>query len=450
MAHALNTSAPLRYATFGALYFAQGIPQGLQLYAIPAWMAMHGADAATVGAYVAICTLPWTFKLVAGPLMDRYGFLAMGRRRPWLLSAQAGLFILMLVMAFVPDPLHNLSLFMAVSFVLNCFGAVQDVATDGLAVDITPIDQQARANGVMWGSKVVSIGLTLTAGTWLINTYGFKFAVVVLAAAMLLLMVVPSLLREREGERSLPWLPGTASPETLAMKAETWGEILHTLQSTFLLRNSVIGAVCMFIGGTVTGLKDALAPVFTIQQLGWNNADYADLAAGANVAGALVAMVLAGWLADRVGKVRIISIYLFLMAALWAALALTPQYWSTAGYIHVFVYVLQFIETFCLVAVLATAMNLCWTRVAATQFTLYMVCNNMGLVVGAMLLGPLREHLDWSGMFLALAGILAAAVVIWRFVRLADHSAALDRVETDFRARAQAIPIDLGQPGAWR
>lgn len=28
---ALGTSAPLRYFTFGTLYFAQGIPQGLQL-----------------------------------------------------------------------------------------------------------------------------------------------------------------------------------------------------------------------------------------------------------------------------------------------------------------------------------------------------------------------------------------------------------------------------------
>ncbi len=446
----LHTSAPLRYSTFGALYFVQGIPQGLQLYAIPAWMAMNGQDALTVGSYIGICTLPWTFKIVAGPLMDRYGFLPMGRRRPWLLGAQLGLLLMMLVMAFVPDPLHNMSLFMAVSFVLNCFCAVQDVATDGLAVDITPVDQQARANGVMWGSKVVSTGITLTLGTWLINTYGFQFAVVTLAAVMLLLMLAPSLLREREGERLLPWSPGKASPETLAMKAETWGEILHTLKSAFLLRNSLIGAVCMFIGGTVNGLKDALIPVFTIQQLGWDNSAYADLAAGANVAGALVAMFLAGWLADRVGKVRIISIYLFLMAGIWSALALTSHHWSMPGYIHVFVYVLQFIETFSLVAVLATAMNLCWTRVAATQFTLYMVSNNMGLVVGAMLLGPLRAHLNWSGMFLALGGMLVSAVVIWRFVRLADHSAALDRVETDFRARAQAIPVDLGQPSTWR
>lgn len=64
---ALSDSAPLRYFTFGTLYFAQGIPQGLQLYAIPAWMALNGAEAPVVGSYVAICTLPWAFKLVNKP-----------------------------------------------------------------------------------------------------------------------------------------------------------------------------------------------------------------------------------------------------------------------------------------------------------------------------------------------------------------------------------------------
>jgi PAT family beta-lactamase induction signal transducer AmpG len=448
----LSTSAPLRYATFGALYLAQGIPQGLQLFAIPAWMAMQGVDAAVVGGYIGICTLPWTFKIVAGPLMDRYSFLAMGRRRPWLLGAQLGLLIMMLAMAFVPDPLNNMGLFMSVSFVLNCFGAFQDVATDGLAVDITPVDQQARANGVMWGAKVVGVSLTLLAGTWAINTYGFRIAVVGLSMVMLLLLILPSILRERQGERVFPWSKGSPSPEALGLKAETWGEILFTLRSAFLLRGSLIGALCFFLNGTAMGLKDAMMPVFTVQRLAWTNSDYADLTAGASVASAVCAMVLAGWLADRVGKTCIISIYSLLIAMGWTTLAFTPQHWATSGYFTTSIYAIQFLETFCIVAVLATAMNLCWTRVAATQFTLYMVCNNMGLVVAASLLGPLRAHLDWSAMFLVMAGLLVAAAVLIRFVHLGTHLTALGELEADFAAEQHAAPVpapvvpsDLGE-----
>ena len=443
---ALSTSAPLRYATFGALYLVQGIPQGLQLFAIPAWLAMNGKDATTVGGYVAICTLPWTFKLVVGPLMDRYSFLAMGRRRPWLLTAQFGLLVMMLVMACVPDPLNNMSLFMAVSFVVNCFGAVQDVATDGLAVDITPEDQQARTNGVMWGAKVVGIGATVTLGTWAINTYGFALAVVGLVALMLVLLVLPSLLRERPGERLFPWSVGQPSPETLGMKAETWGEILYTIRSAFFLRNSLLGALCIFIGAFVGGLKDAQLPVFTIQQLGWDNGAYANLVAGANVAAAVLAMVVAGWLADRVGKVRIISIYFAVMIAGWLALSATTTYWADSSYITAFVYVGQVLETFSQVAILATAMNLSWARVAATQFTLYMVSNNIGYALGASMLGMLRTHLDWSGMFLCSAGVLLLALVLWQFMRLGNHREALGKLEKDFlhRSGKGSGPHDTG------
>lgn len=452
---ALSTSAPFRYGTFGALYFAQGIPQGLQLFAIPGWMAMNGVDAGIVGSYVGICTLPWTFKLVAGPLMDRYGFLPMGRRRPWLLAAQSGLLAMMLIMAFVPDPLNNMTLFMTVSFVLNCFGAVQDVATDGLAVDITPIEQQARANGVMWGAKALGMGATLIGGTWAINTYGFTVAVVGIALVMLLVLVLPSLLRERPVERIFPWSRGEASPEALGLKAETWSEILLTLKNAFFLRNSLLGALCILLIGTAIGLKDALAPVFTIQQLAWDNSAYADLIAGAKVASAIVAMFVAGWLADRIGKIRIISLYVVALALGWLALALLPTHCSTPGFIKVFFYGNQFVETFMIVAILATAMNLCWTRVAATQFTLYMVCNNIGIVLGAALLGPLRAHFSWSGMFLFLAGGFMVALVILQFMRLRVHSGSLSRLEMDFAEKAArralgreaALPVDLGVPG---
>lgn len=455
MAHAsLATSAPLRYFTFGALYFAQGIPQGLQLYAIPAWMAMNGASAATVGGYVAICTLPWTFKLVAGPLMDRYGYLPMGRRRPWLLCAGLGLLLTLLALAFVPDPLHHFGLFMTVSFIGNCFGAMQDVATDGLAVDITPEDQQARANGVMWGAKTVGIGATLSAGTWAINTYGFNTALLGIALVLLVVLILPSLLRERQGERLFPWTDGTTSAASRDMAATSWKEIFQTLKGILLLRYSLIGCACIFLFGLASGLKAAQWPMFTIQQLGWDNSAYANLVASANMIGAVAAMMVAGWLADRVGKVRVITIYLILLALAWVVLATTPQRWIATGYIPAFIFGMRCVETFCVVAMLATAMSLCWARIAATQFTLYMVCNNVGLALGAVLLGPLREQLSWPGMFLFIAALLVITLVGWQFMRLGKHRTAVEGLEERYLERVarqnqgtsgRLVP-DLGMP----
>ena len=76
----LENNSRVRYATGAMMYFAQGIPAGLLSIAIPAWLASQGVGAAEIASYLAVIVLPWVFKLVTGPLMDRFEFLAMGRR----------------------------------------------------------------------------------------------------------------------------------------------------------------------------------------------------------------------------------------------------------------------------------------------------------------------------------------------------------------------------------
>jgi hypothetical protein len=44
-----------------------------------------------------------------------------------------------IAMAFVPDPLNNLNLFMASAFAVGFFGSVQDVATDGWPLTLCPL-----------------------------------------------------------------------------------------------------------------------------------------------------------------------------------------------------------------------------------------------------------------------------------------------------------------------
>ena len=447
---ALSTSAPLRYVSFAALYLAQGIPQGLLLLTIPAWLTANGQDATTVGGFVGIMVLPWTFKIVVGPLMDRYSYLPMGRRRPWLLGAQALLLVGTASLALIRDPLHHLPLLIVAGFLVSCSGAVQDVATDGLAVDVTPQDQQARANGLMWGSKVLGLSGTLAVGTWAINAYGFAAAVLGLSAVLGMIMVVPSCVRERPQEKLFPWTTGCAAPEALMLKAGTWSEVILTLKRGFLLRNSVLGAFCLALFGFVGGGKDACLPLFTIGELGWANGTYANLVAGANLGSALAAMVLAGWLADRVGKVRIISIYLVLAAAVWACLAFSVDRWPHPRFVPAVIITLQTVETFCIVAVFATAMHLCWQRVAATQFTLYMVCYNVGYTVAGASLGFLTGLFGWQWLFVLFGSVVLVVGVLLLFLRLRAHTAALHRLEEAHLRRLAQVGVqpELGVPGS--
>ena len=153
----------LRYVAFTLLYAAQGLPYGLLSVAVPAYMAEQGLEPTQIGSFMGIILLPWSLKLINGPIMDRWSFLSMGRRRPWVLWAQAGMIVTSLIMASVPNPLQHLAVLTALGFVMNFFTAFQDVAVDGMAIELIPIEQQPRANGFMWGGKVLG-GAAATAG----------------------------------------------------------------------------------------------------------------------------------------------------------------------------------------------------------------------------------------------------------------------------------------------
>ena len=84
----LAENATLRYIIFIALYFSQGIPEGITLFVIPAWMAMNGKSAVEIASYSAIVLIPTSMKILLAPMIEKYTYLPMGRRRPWLLFGQ--------------------------------------------------------------------------------------------------------------------------------------------------------------------------------------------------------------------------------------------------------------------------------------------------------------------------------------------------------------------------
>lgn len=146
---ALSEHTLLRYISFAILYVAQGIPEGMTIFGIPAWMAMNGKTPAEIGTYGAIIFIPFSFKILAAPLIERYTYLPMGRRRPWIIFGQLGLSASFMAMSMVHDPLNNMQLLTIVGFCVSLFITFQDIATDALVIDIVPLTQQSKANGFM-------------------------------------------------------------------------------------------------------------------------------------------------------------------------------------------------------------------------------------------------------------------------------------------------------------
>ena len=140
----LAESSRMRYAAGSSMYFAQGIPYGLMNIAVPAWLASQGVGAGEIASFLAVIILPWAFKLLSGPLMDRFQFLAMGRRRPWVLGAQLGMTLSFFSLVLIDNPAEQVGLLTLLGLFINVFAATQDVAVDGMAIEVTPVEEQGR------------------------------------------------------------------------------------------------------------------------------------------------------------------------------------------------------------------------------------------------------------------------------------------------------------------
>ncbi|HSQ46590.1 MAG TPA: MFS transporter [Lutibacter sp.] len=422
----LTENTVLRYLNFSALYTAQGIPEGITFFAIPAWLAMNGKTPMEIGSFVAVIIIPWSFKILIAPLMDRYTILSMGRKRPWVIFGQLGLILSFLSIAFVTDPLNNLTGLMICGFMISFFGAFQDVATDGMAIDVVPQKEQARANGIMWGSKTIGTALSLIVGTSLINIIGFSTAVASLSVAVALIMLVPIFFRERPGEKLMPWTKGEISEASKTSQLESWSEIFRNLLKVVMLPSSIIMGIASLIIGTMFGLMDTLLPVFTIQELGWTNTSYSQVYSTSTIIGGFLGLFVGGALVDFFGKRRMLSIYLIFLVLVITSFAFLPSLWSRDVVVYIFILAYYAGYTFLCIAMFAICMQLCWSTVAATQFTLFMALSNMGRAWGSGLLGPLKENFTWDQIFLWIAIFPLLMLIFIQFINFIQHKKHID------------------------
>src|SRR5689334_18065525 len=83
-----------RFTLLGTLYFAQGLPFGFFVQAIPVILRKAGVSLSAIG-FVSLLTLPWALKFLWAPYLDRAYLPSVGRRRTWILAMQiAGMFVL--------------------------------------------------------------------------------------------------------------------------------------------------------------------------------------------------------------------------------------------------------------------------------------------------------------------------------------------------------------------
>ncbi len=423
----LSESRRLRFGAFCAFYFAQGVPIGLLSIAIPAWLAQEGATVGDLARFAAIVSAPWGFKLIAGPFMDRFKFLPMGFRRPWVMGAQGGLVVSFLALAAMGDMDPEFLLpFMAMGFVINAFSATQDVAVDGMAIDILPEGERGRANAFMAAGQVAGFSAYGALCGTLLPLVGLSLTALICAVTVAAIFVLVAVVRERSGERRLPWMPGEAAAREEVAELGIV-DIFRDLVRALFLPMSLLLIAVEFLNRVRDGIAVAVLPKFAVDEIGVTAAEYSQFISLLGLIAAVIGVMLGPFI-DRQGAKRFLMLSLVVSAACHIAAGLLTELWQDLNFIVALYFVGAVASQLIFVAIIALFMNLCWTALAATQFSVYMALANVSRTVGGLLFAPVADELSYSQDFLIMGVLLGLAAFLLVLFDQASHTRRLGQL----------------------
>ena len=397
------------------LYFAQGFPWGFMLTALLSFLASKGLTIAESGQLTAMATLPWTFKLFWGPVIDSFIYEKMGKRRPWILFAQIGMALSLVAMIFMGDISENIGLLGWMFFLHNCFASLQDVSCDALAVDVLLPEEQGKVNGAMWGSKIIGTGTGAAAMGTLLVSNGLVFTILVQTLLMLVIMIFPLFILERPGEKRFPWSKGGDSLTNLNhSNSHSPLTVIKDLITAFSKAPCYYAALFIIISAINQGINGAVLPVFYNATLGWESDTYSQVVGGPGTILEFFGAILGGVMADRFGRRKVFFIgwgSFSVLSGIFGFMILSmPELpvWFQGFYLIAY----PFCVAVGTVGMFALAMALSWSKASATMFTSYMAISNLSVVIGNKLIGPLSDIFSIGQIYVIMMFVCLTPVIL--------------------------------------
>lgn len=126
--------------------FSSGLPLYLLLNLLPAWLRSQHVDLRSIGLF-ALIQLPFTWKFIWSPLVDRYALPVFGRRRGWMLATQ------LLLLVSIPlfgalRPQLDLWTIAYLAVAVAFFAATQDIVLDAYRRELLPDPELGLGNAI--------------------------------------------------------------------------------------------------------------------------------------------------------------------------------------------------------------------------------------------------------------------------------------------------------------
>jgi PAT family beta-lactamase induction signal transducer AmpG len=380
------------------LGFSAGLPLLLVLGTLGFWLREAGIDRSTIG-YLSWVALFYAGKWLWAPLVDRVPILfltkRLGRRRSWLLFAQA-LIIFGLVGMATTDPKQNLEPIVWFALLVAFGSATQDIALDAFRIESAKAQYQAALAAsyqtgyrlaMIWagaGALWLAARAETTTGIYLAEAWQFAYLCMALSISVgvitTLLSPEPQAVLLPKARSSGQWLQQTLiQPFADFISRYRWQAFL------------ILGLIAIYrISDVVMGI---MANPFYVD-MGYTKDEVAAVTKVFGVIMTLVGAFLGGLLTMRLGVMRV----LFLGGVLSAASNLLFAWLSTRGHdLNGLVWVISAdnlssgIASAAFIAYLSSLTNV---QYSATQYALF---SSMMLLLPKWLAGFSGVYVDTFG-----------------------------------------------------
>ncbi len=393
-------------AALVGLGFASGLPLMLTGRTLRLWARDQGVDLATVG-MIGLVTLPYAYKFVWAPVLDRISPVILDRRRGWILIFQVLLMAAIAGLAFTgpTSAMGGLKAFAVFAVVVAFLSASQDIVADAYRTDVlTPAEFGAGASVYTMGYRTAMLASGAGA-VWLASYLEWRDVYMIAAGAMGI-GIVATMFSPRLSE-------DVRAPTTFL------DAVVEPLRD-FLVRNGATALVLMaFI--FVFKLPDYMAAAMTdsmLLDLGFTKEAISLWSLGAGTAATIPGAFIGGLIVTKMGLFR--SLIVFGVA----------QALSNAGYLLLArggepnqsaMLIVVGIEYFCtgLVAAgfIAFLMSQCNRRFSATQYALLSSLMGLSSALAGVPTGFLVERVGYQWFFVITIGIAIPGMAMLPWVR---------------------------------
>ena len=279
----MSLSTPSKLFLIGGLYISQGIPNGFFRHTVPVVFRENQISLEQIALFYPALYTPWILKFIWSIVIEKFHSENQGKYRSWIVPLQ-------ILTAGVMVALSNwqlgtsISLFVLGVALINILSSMQDVATDGQAVQILNWQDRGLGNavqvGMFWIGYVIGGGLILM----LMNYLGWSVLLVAMAI-ITLLATIPALLFKRihQSEKN---------------KVSSGG-ILSFLKQPAVFRILLLVASFRMIEGFVRSILPTM-----LKDWGMSLGDIGLILGVISPIAALLGAVSAGLLVNRLGRLR--------------------------------------------------------------------------------------------------------------------------------------------------